>query len=115
MPQQLKVAGRHIVLFQCKFQISNRLIKRFIGQLKSTPVNAHGLGRPHIFVNLHGLIRVNVLGFHKPARFVSAHRNCAEVKWTQAFSNFFEVFAVACVAREIEVQLGVFHRPTTPQ
>ena len=115
MGQQLKFLFGHAVFAKRRLQIPNRLIKWFIGQFKSSPMNAHRMFRPYVLVNLYGLIRVDVLCFHEPAWFVSAHRDRAEIKRPEAFSNFVEIFAVTRVAREIKVKVWTFQGPPTPQ
>lgn len=68
-----------------------------------------------ILVYPDGLIRIDMLVFHVPFRFVRADRDGGHIEWSVDSANLFEHIAIASVAGKEKLEFWSLHNPTAPQ
>ena len=109
----------HVVLQSAPVEESVEKCRRLqvvlSGQLKRAPVNPQRFPAPDVFMDLHGLPRVDVLVLHEPVRLVGSDRNGCQVEGTVVVSDVFKSLTVARVSSEPEPVVGSQHCPGAPE
>lgn len=91
-------------------QVGGGLVDRFRGEREAAPVDAEAPRLAEVLVHAHGVVGVDVLLDHEPARFVGADWQGRDVERSVAPGDFLELVgvgrAVAGVAGKEQAEAG---------